>query len=58
MMNESFSPWSQLETMELYPVEVESLKKVIEEWYLHDERELEATFSGKTAAETTTNLHL
>ena len=44
--------------MELYPVEVESLKKVIEEWYLHDERELEATFSGKTAAETTTFLNV
>ena len=42
--------------MELYPAEVESLKRVIEEWYIHDERELEATFSGKTASETTTFL--
>jgi hypothetical protein len=44
--------------MELYPAEVESLKKLIEEWYIHDERELEATFSGKTAAETTTFLNV
>uniref|UniRef100_A0A6C0KPY8 mRNA (guanine-N(7))-methyltransferase n=1 Tax=viral metagenome TaxID=1070528 RepID=A0A6C0KPY8_9ZZZZ len=42
--------------MELYPAEVESLKRLIEEWYIHDERELEATFSGKTASETTTFL--
>lgn len=44
--------------MELYPAEVDSLKKIIEEWYLHDERELEATFSGKTASETTTFLNV
>jgi hypothetical protein len=44
--------------MELYPAEVDSLKKLIEEWYLHDERELEATFSGKTASETTTFLNV
>ena len=42
--------------MELYPGEVDALKRVIEEWYIHDERELEATFSGKTASETTTFL--
>ena len=42
--------------MELYPAEVENLKRLIGEWYLHDERELEATFSGKTASETTTFL--
>ena len=44
--------------MELYPAEVDRLKKLIEEWYLHDERELEATFSGKTASETTTFLNV
>jgi len=42
--------------MELRPAEVESLKRLIEEWYIHDERELEATFNGKTASETTTFL--
>ena len=33
--------------MELYPAEVENLKRLIGEWYLHDERELEATFQEK-----------
>ena len=42
--------------MELRSAEVESLKRLLEEWYVHDERELEATFSGKTASETTTFL--
>ena len=42
--------------MELYPGEVESLKRLIEEWYNHDEIELEAAFNGKNVSETTTFL--
>jgi predicted NAD-dependent protein-ADP-ribosyltransferase YbiA (DUF1768 family) len=42
--------------MELYPAEVERLKRLVEEWYLHDERELEATFTSKVARESTTFL--
>jgi hypothetical protein len=40
--------------MELYPAEVETLRRIVEEWSLHDERELEATF--KNADTTTTFL--
>lgn len=32
--------------MELYPDDVERLKRLLEEWTAHDTRELEATFSG------------
>jgi hypothetical protein len=42
--------------MELRPAEADALKRVIEEWRIHDERELEASFSGKTVGETTTFL--
>jgi hypothetical protein len=42
--------------MELYPAEVDRLKRLVEEWYLHDERELEATFTSKVARESTTFL--
>lgn len=42
--------------MELYPAEVERLKRLVEEWVLHDERELEATFTSKVAKESTTFL--
>ena len=42
--------------MELRPAEVESLKRVIDEWRIHDEWELEASFSGKNVGETTTFL--
>jgi len=40
--------------MELYPAEVERLTRLVEEWSIHDERELEATF--KNASDTTTFL--
>jgi predicted NAD-dependent protein-ADP-ribosyltransferase YbiA (DUF1768 family) len=40
--------------MELYPAEVDTLGRLIEEWALHDDRELEATF--KNASDTTTFL--
>lgn len=40
--------------MELHPAEVENLKRIVEEWILHDERELEATFSK--ASDTTSFL--
>lgn len=42
--------------MELYPADVERLTRLVEEWYLHDERELEATFTSKVARESTTFL--
>ena len=42
--------------MELRPADVEGLKRVIDEWRIHDERELEASFSGKNVGETTTFL--
>jgi len=44
----------QLERMELYPAEVDRLGRLVEEWTLHDDRELEATF--KNASDTTTFL--
>jgi predicted NAD-dependent protein-ADP-ribosyltransferase YbiA (DUF1768 family) len=40
--------------MELYPAEVDTLGRLVEEWSLHDDRELEATF--KNASDTTTFL--
>lgn len=40
--------------MELHPAEVENLTRIVEEWSLHDERELEATFAG--ASDTTSFL--
>ena len=40
--------------MELYPAEVDRLGRLVEEWTLHDDRELEATF--KNASDTTTFL--
>jgi len=40
--------------MELYPAEVDTLGRLVEEWALHDDRELEATF--KNASDTTTFL--
>lgn len=42
--------------MELYPAEVERLKRLVEEWFIHEERELEATFKSKVAKESTTFL--
>jgi hypothetical protein len=40
--------------MELYPDDVERLKRMLEEWSQHDTRELEATFSAPS--DTTTFL--
>ena len=40
--------------MELHPAQIENLKRILEEWSLHDERELEATFAG--ASDTTSFL--
>ena len=51
----SFSNYSQLD-MELYPAEVDTLGRLVEEWSLHDDRELEATF--KNASDTTTFLNV
>ena len=42
--------------MELRPAEADALKRVIEEWRVHDGWELEAGFKGKTVGETTTFL--
>ena len=40
--------------MELYPATIDSLTRLVEEWIINDERELEATFDN--ASDTTTFL--
>ncbi len=42
--------------MELYPAEIGELRRLVEEWTIHDQRELEATF--KDASDTTTFLEV
>lgn len=42
--------------MELYPAEIQQLNRLVEEWSLHDQRELEATF--KDASDTTAFLEV
>lgn len=42
--------------MELYPAEIRELQRLVEEWVIHEQRELEATF--KDASDTTTFLEV
>lgn len=44
--------------MDLFPAEVETLKKMIQDWTVHPEREMESTFGPKGEVDTTTFLNV
>jgi hypothetical protein len=44
--------------MDLFPAEIETLKKIVQEWHVHPERELETTFGVDGKVDTTTFMNV